>query len=246
MNLQILTIFLVLLASLKVHAVPNKIILIRHGEKEFRKEESELNSQGCQRAFLLPNFFKSWDNIEAIYAQQPKKDWKAIRTLQTVAPTADFLNLSINNHYLRNEIQELVQDIFSRPDLNGKTVLIAWEHSMIPKMAQEFGLPITQNLNDWRGEVFDQAWILTFKGSTPGIPELEIVAEHLLPTDITNEQSGIQNWGKPEPSQTDGRIKIPESILKDCKSGNASLNELVEKYVLVPVFNGTKFKGFDQ
>lgn len=51
------------------------------------------------------------------------------------------------------------------PSYEGKMVLIAWEHRIIPEIAEEFG--VMNAPKKWPGEVFDRLWVIDFEGGKP-------------------------------------------------------------------------------
>lgn len=229
-NINILLIYF-LLHAVVLHASPGRVIIIRHGEKPV--SGNELSNTGCERAFLLPNFFSQWGDITAIYAQQPSSLGSSIRSIETVTPTSNFENIKINNSFQKDEHLKLVTNIMSDHGLDGKTVVISWEHSVISKIAEDFGVKLTSSLANWSSSIFDQAWILTFN-SSGSLLNLEIVAEHVLPSDIDNSSSGVSNWGSEEPQANNG-IKIPQAVLDKCKNGNDLLNQQMDAAVSIPV-----------
>lgn len=214
-------------SSQSLWTTPQQIILIRHGEK-IDDSNPGLSPQGCERAFQLPLFFNSLSGkIAGIFAQQPNKSGGSLRPLETIAPTASALHQKINNSFKRDEIDGLAQEILNGQAYKGNTVIVAWEHSIIPKLAERLGITLTGNLSQWPGSVFDQAWIISYPNSNSSTPILTIVSEHILPTDISYEQSGIENWNAPESHQVDPTIQIPNSVVSECQSGNQSLDALV-------------------
>lgn len=133
--------FFCLIWSVGSIASPKKVVIIRHGEKP--TDGAELSSVGCERAYQLPQFFGQWNDIAAIYAQQPTGIGSSVRPIQTVTPTAQSENLKINNSFHRDDYSNLVADILNNRSLNGKTVIISWEHAVIPKIAEGFGIQLT-------------------------------------------------------------------------------------------------------
>jgi hypothetical protein len=216
--------------ALGVRAAPAKIIIVRHGEKP--ADGNELSVKGCERAYMLPNFFKVW-SINAIYAQQPNGKNSSLRPIQTVTPTALTANLKINNSFHRDDYALMTNELLNNPSLNGKTVVVSWEHSVIPKIAESLGVHLTSTLTDWPGSIFDQAWVITFNEADKSA-HLDIVAEFVLPTDIENSASGVNNWGRENPPSDNG-IKIPQSISSECLNGNSILNQKLVKIILNPL-----------
>jgi len=228
-DLFILACFILTFAT-RAQATPAKVIIIRHGEKPI--EGNELSVQGCERAYLLPNFFKQWSQFAAIYAQQPNGKKSSLRPIQTVTPTALKYNLKINNSFRRDEYEKMTVDLLDNTNFDGKVIIVSWEHTLIPKIAEGLGVRLNASLGYWPGSVFDQAWVITF--NQLNTPHLDIVAEFVLPTDIENSASGIDNWGA-ENSPNDNGIKIPQSIRAECADGNSILNQNLNKLVLNPI-----------
>jgi hypothetical protein len=102
--------------------------------------------------------------------------------VETVIPTAKALNLPIHQNLMKDDTSALVQEITNAPEYNGKTVIICWEHKMIPIIASQFGL--LNGPQTWDGNVFDRAWILRFPSGKP-VQYLNI-GEHVLPSDSSN------------------------------------------------------------
>ncbi len=226
----------VLLFCAQAWATPAQVVIIRHAEKP--AIGNELNFEGCERAYLLPHFFlknavvQRYKNPVAIYAMQPKDKEGSIRAIQTLAPTAAQLNLTIRNTHKKENFQEMIQEILNKPEYNKKTVLIAWEHKNIPILAEAFGLKLDSNTDNWPGIVYDQAWVIGFKTSSNTSPEpsLSIMPEDLLPTDNPLGGSKWQDGPQKSNEQTN---KVPSDIIKICQT-NDKLNALSHKLSQIP------------
>ena len=170
-------------SALPARAAPAQVIIIRHGEKP--DTGNELSPQGFQRADALVGFFEHNPAVTrygapaAIYAMDPKDVDGSLRPIETVTPLAKALGLAINHDYMKEQLPELVSAVMTNPAYDGKTVLICWEHKMIPPMAQDFGWNAAPTA--WAGSVFDQAWVLSFDGGSAS--SFQIVPEHVLPGD---------------------------------------------------------------
>lgn len=160
---------LLLASAAPAFAAPAQIVVIRHGEKP--DAGSELNERGLARAKALANYFRTNPAVikhgppAAIYAMQPKGPGGSVRAIQTVQPLADALNLTINSDWKKDQLGELVAAVLAAPGLEGKTVLICWEHKVIPDMVRRFGW--TTAPSRWDGAVYDRAWILDLVGGRP-------------------------------------------------------------------------------
>ncbi len=165
------------------NAGPAQVIIIRHGEKP--RVGNELSERGWQRAKALVEFFEKDPAVTqfgppvAIYAMKPGHADGSVRAIQTVTPLAESLGKTINKNYEKNELKSLVKDILGNPCYAGKTVLICWEHKVIPSLVREFGWSDAPSL--WSGKVYDRAWILKLSGKK--VTVFQNIPEHVLPGD---------------------------------------------------------------
>jgi hypothetical protein len=118
------------------------IVLIRHGEKP-ASGLGQLDCQGLNRSLTLPAVIdKQFGKPAAIFAPDPSapvKDkgttYDYVRPLATIEPTAIFFGLPVNAGIPVGDIQGL-QKSLEAPAYRGAFVLVAWEHSLLVKLAQ--------------------------------------------------------------------------------------------------------------
>ncbi|MBC7538524.1 MAG: histidine phosphatase family protein [Bacteriovorax sp.] len=183
MIIPLFTIFLGQSFYSLAYSAPAQVVIIRHGEKP--AVGNELNTQGWQRANALPQFFENNKIVAefgkpiALYAGAPNKPGGAIRSIQTITPYADQLGLIIHKEITKNEISSLVNKVMNTREYEGRTVIICWEHSLIPEMAQLFGE--TNAPTSWDDNVFDRAWVIRFKDNQ--VTDFLNLPQHLLPSD---------------------------------------------------------------
>jgi hypothetical protein len=167
-------------------ATPAQVVIIRHAEKP--PIGNDLNAQGYQRANALPGFFSSNSIVDAfgdpvaIYAMAPSKADGTMRPIETVTPLAQQLGLTIQENYTKNDLQPVVSEIMNDPQYDGRMVVVCWEHTVIPQLAQTFGL--TNGPTMWPDNVFDIAWVLHFDGNS-AVDGFVMVPENVLPGDST-------------------------------------------------------------
>jgi len=155
---------IVLVLACRALAQPAEVIIIRHAEKP--PQGNELSQQGRERAAaLVPYFLETPDVLDfkkpvAIYAQAPKKE-SSVRSIQTVEPLANVLKLTINDSYTRDDFAKMVREIMNNEDYEGHTVLICWEHKVIPEIAKAFG--VDDAPTKWPGAAFDRTWSIKFR-----------------------------------------------------------------------------------
>jgi hypothetical protein len=146
-------------------AEPAEVVIIRHAEKP--EEGNELSLAGRERAAALsPYLLGNPDVIKfgrpvAIYAQAQKHASSSVRSIQTVQPLADALHLKINHAFERDDYKNMVAEINREKKYDGHTVVICWEHKVIPEIAEEFAADDAPQ--KWPGDAFDRTWVLTLK-----------------------------------------------------------------------------------
>jgi hypothetical protein len=165
------------------YCAPAQVVIIRHGEKP--AVGNELNAEGWQRANALPQFFENnkivaeFGKAIALYAGAPNKPGGSIRSIQTITPYADQLGMTIHKEIRKDEISRLVNNVMNAAEYEGRTVIICWEHSVIPGIAQLFGE--TNAPTSWDANVFDRAWVIRFKDNQ--VISFLNLPQHLLPSD---------------------------------------------------------------
>jgi hypothetical protein len=179
---KLISIF-VLMFSQWVFAMPAQILIMRHGEKPL-VDNGQLSAQGWQRAQALPQLFSRPEFMKfgppaALYGMAPKDETGSVRAIQTLKYVSEKFNLSINQNFKKKDIQELVQDIQQNRQLDGKMIVICWEHEYIEFIEQALGV---QNVANWPGDQFDRVLSLTFN-SQGNLTSFANLPEKLLPGD---------------------------------------------------------------
>ncbi len=165
--------------------MPAQVLLIRHGEKP--PQGNELNEQGWKRAEALPNLFKTRDEFMkygtpvALFAQKPFADG-SLRALQTLLYVSREFQIQTQTPYLRDETTALVQLIKSDRSLDGRMIVICWQHEALKDIAKAFG---ATKLPAWPAKQFDRVWSLSF-ASDGQLNQFENLPQRLLPTDDSN------------------------------------------------------------
>ncbi len=160
-------------------ATPAEIIFLRHAEKP--ADGPELSPRGWERAKALATLFTQDVRVldhgpaAAIYAMKPG----SVRAIQTMEATAHALHIMIKSKYARDDIDSLVNAIRKNKALEGKTVIVCWEHKVLPDMLKAFGW--TDGPKKWADETFDRLWVLDFEQGRPS--RLRDLPQKLLPGD---------------------------------------------------------------
>ena len=156
------------LATPLAYGRPDQVIIIRHAEKP--EHGHDLTMKGRERAAALAPFFLSGDNgtPAAIYAQGPSNEHPSRRPVETVTPVARELKLELKTCH-RGDDAEMVKEILSKPEYDGKVVLICWSHKEIPGLATALGVA---NPPAWRDSAFDRLWIIKLKDGKATLQDL--------------------------------------------------------------------------
>ena len=92
--------------------------------------------------------------------------------------------------FKKKDVDQLVKEITNDSNLNGRTVVICWEHSYIINLVRAFGYNSVPAA--WDESVFDRTWILNFTGDH--VSSFEDIPQKLLPATVRrNEQNRPQH-----------------------------------------------------
>jgi len=163
-------------------ARPAQIILFRHAEKPADKSNPHLSPEGVRRARQLVGFLATDPAVNkygkpvAIFATKTTKDDDGQRTQETVAPAAAALKLAVQTPFLGKQYKQLAKLILGNPAYAGKTVLICWNHDVMPELAAELG--VSPQPPGWKAKEYDQVYVISFRGKEA---MLTVMAENLRP-----------------------------------------------------------------
>src|SRR5262249_1598437 len=82
------------------------------------------------------------------------------RPAETVAPLAKALKRDVNVGYANDDFSKLVEELYTDPKYDGKTVLICWHHGNLPEFAEALGA--TNVPAKWKDAACDRVWLWTF------------------------------------------------------------------------------------
>jgi hypothetical protein len=161
---------------------PAQIILFRHAEKPADQANPHLSPEGVRRARQLVRFLATDPVVNkngkpvAIFATKTTKDDDGQRTQETVAPAAAALKLAVQTPFLGKEYKQLANLILGNPAYAGKTVVICWNHDVMPELAAELG--VSPQPPAWKAKEYDQVYVISFRGKAA---MLTVMAENLRP-----------------------------------------------------------------
>ncbi|HEY8277191.1 MAG TPA: histidine phosphatase family protein [Methyloceanibacter sp.] len=204
-------------------ASPSRIIILRHGEKA---DEWKLCGVGQQRAKALAANFLGRDSKNSLFAsgEQPAAFYAiTLHTLELASPAAESWNMPItlfsvvpeegkknevSTKLLNRRTKEAVTSLMSDPNLNGKTVVMVWEHRHIANVKLEAGFAsqkITlrqllklEELKDvpvtWPSDNYDYFWIVDFAGGSSTPTSFSMAKQSFSPP---FDKLPTNDWDKP-------------------------------------------------
>lgn len=182
---RLLLLTLILYCSF-IEAAPTQVLLIRHAEKPL--QGNSLSTKGRERAAALTPYFMETEallkqgQIVAIYAMKTSKNEPSMRPIETVTPLATALQLTLNTNYEYDDYQRMVNEIMSEKSYHGRTVLICWEHHLIPEIARAF--KALQSPTKWQDQIFDRVWSITISASNKA--SFQNIPQRLMFGDTSN------------------------------------------------------------
>jgi hypothetical protein len=164
---------------------PKAVLLIRHAEEPPKAEASiHLSDSGKRRAEALHGLFETspgrpepFPKPDFLFA--PKPGGKSRRSLETLEPLAKQRGLTVAADLDKEDAEKLAHKVLHDPKYAGKTILVAWNHSMLPALARAFkagNVPM-----EWKESHYDRIWVIRY--GTGGAAEFQDLPQSLMPGD---------------------------------------------------------------
>ncbi|KAI5117011.1 hypothetical protein M0805_004396 [Coniferiporia weirii] len=147
-------------AKPKPPSIANTVYLIRHGEKPADGGKG-LSPQGKRRAECLVNVFNasSGYNIGYILAEKPKSSGARTRPLETVAPLAESLGLTVDTSCSKKDSSCVASAVAAFSATSSANVLICWQHGQLTDIVRALGVP-KRAAPKYPGHAYDTIWTL--------------------------------------------------------------------------------------
>jgi uncharacterized membrane protein YidH (DUF202 family) len=122
------------------------LVIVRHGESPDNIFSGNLSHTGVNRSLYLGRCAATASN--AMYSGPPTAlmafAWRgpgsSYRGIQTLMPLASNLNLTIDSSVLKDDMPGFVAAVQRKAQCGG-TLLVAWQHDNLPKIAKALGAP---------------------------------------------------------------------------------------------------------
>ena len=166
-------------------AMPAQVIIIRHADKFEDRHKIHLSPKGIILAKALSQFFQADPRVlefgrpAAIIAMSPTPEHRSVRSLQTVEPLALELCLKVINRFTYGQPLEMVNWLKAQREFDGKTVLIAWQHLEIAKIAAALGVTALRP-RVWPNETYDRFYLLNLSPQDGRLTSFRNLPQSLL------------------------------------------------------------------
>lgn len=192
---SITLLFLLLLSTLSLEALPTQVVIIRHGEKN--PANGQLLPKGQSRAGALAAYLTELDPSSTnpplfnfgppvvFFAARPANvsDDQTIRCIQTLIPTAVKMKRPIHSPYGPGEEVALADLILYDERYDGKYVLICWHHTHIAELIEALGYLPPAGIIPYPNR-YDLVWVMPFPAPVPAVT-LSPILQELLFNDST-------------------------------------------------------------
>lgn len=159
-----------------------KIIIVRHGEKP-STDLGQLSCVGLNRSLMLPAYFhKNFAKPNYIFAPNPSvtnQNFSYVRPLATIEPTAIALEMPVNTQVGYNDPEKFAQTLLENK-YHHATIIVAWEHNNIVKIANILFKKFDSNLTapTWNENNYNMVFVFTIDWSkTPATLHFERASE---------------------------------------------------------------------
>jgi hypothetical protein len=146
---------------------PREVLLIRHAEEPDRGTSVDLNEQGRRRAAALVTLFPSrFTPPRFLFAARPTKHTS--RSVETLEPLSRALHLPIDQSFDEEQYAHLARTL-RLPAYADAHVLVCWQHSSMPELAEALGVTAPPRWSDKR---YDRIWQITYGAAGPVLTDL--------------------------------------------------------------------------
>jgi broad specificity phosphatase PhoE len=140
---------------------PNKIVIMRHGEKPETAGDINLAPAGVVRAQQLVTYIPAtFGTPQFLFAAGESRD--SNRPVETLQPLSQSVKVEIDSSFDDRQFKELASELLSNPTYDRALVLICWHHEKIPKLTYALGAPHGSVTDPWDDNVYNLIVVLDF------------------------------------------------------------------------------------
>ena len=209
-------------------AQPSRVIILRHAEK---LNAHALCDLGRERAEALAKQYLGQGATQSLFApgERPAAFMAVTpHSLETITPAAETWGLSVsdysvvpqnkdedNDDAINARTQQAARDLMSKPEFQGKIVVVAWEHKHIAshKLEKDYRgqdvtfrqlLRLDRAPESWSDTNYDYFWIVDYAPGNPNPIKFEAVRQTFTPP---FDAIPAPDWEAPEPKHIEAGCK---------------------------------------
>lgn len=153
---------------------PNKILIMRHGEKPATAGDINLAPAGVVRAQQLVTYIPDTFGIpQFLFAAGESKD--SNRPVETLQPLSQSVKVEIDSSFDDRQYKELASELLNNPTYDRALVLICWHHEKIPKLAHALDAAPGTVPDPWDDNVYNLVLVIDY--ASPDEPSVSQVLE---------------------------------------------------------------------
>lgn len=146
-------------------AGPSRLVLLRHAEKTGKKSDTGLSPAGTARAARLARYIpEAFGTPHFLIAARTSK--RSRRPVETLEPLAAATGLAIREDIDDSEVRKLVKALRDDAFYHGRTGVISWRHSDLPRLISELGAPDAL-MPDWHEDDYTTVIVLDYGSGPP-------------------------------------------------------------------------------
>lgn len=150
---------------------PVRILVMRHAEKPDDPGDPNLSAPGRARAKALAAWYlEGLGPPDFIFAAAPSRHSE--RPVQTVQPLAEALGIALHTSYADKDYGALADTLLSKPEFEGKAILVCWHHGNIPGLMWTLGAPEGSYPDPWAPAVFNLILATDFLSDGPKVSQI--------------------------------------------------------------------------
>lgn len=142
---------------------PVRLVVLRHAEKTGDRRDPHLSAAGSKRAQALVGYLPATFGAPDFLIAARTSD-RSRRPVETLEPLAVATNLAINEKFDDEEVDELVALLGEKKRYRGKSGIVSWRHSDIPRLVAALGAPAGTLPGDWDADDYTTLVDITYGG----------------------------------------------------------------------------------
>jgi hypothetical protein len=133
---------------------PNRILLMRHGEKPDDPRDPDLAVAGRVRAEMLALYIPAtFGKPDFVFAGAVKR--RSVRAYLTMRPLCDAIGVELDASFKSDEYRDLAKRLHSDAVFTNKLVVVCWSHGELPALANALKARPGDYPDPWDDSVFN-------------------------------------------------------------------------------------------